>query len=72
MLPQSRVVCYRLACPPGISTDVIRYFAALLAAATVLNAAAADKPSRARAAKAAIVAPAVDKHGRAGDALWPR
>ena len=42
---------------------MIRYFAALLAAATVLNAAAADKPSRARAAKAAIVAPAVDKHG---------
>jgi len=43
---------------------VIRYFAAItLAAATALNVAAADKASRARVAKAAIVAPAVDKNG---------
>ena len=43
---------------------MIRYFAAItLAAATALNVAAADKASRARVAKAAIVAPAVDKNG---------
>ena len=42
---------------------MIRYFAAItLAAATALNVAAADKPARARA-KAAILAPAVDKNG---------
>jgi D-alanyl-D-alanine endopeptidase (penicillin-binding protein 7) len=62
MLPQTRDVCYGDACPREIPTPVIRFLAVFVAAATVFNVSAADKQARMRA-KAAIVAPAVDKNG---------
>jgi serine-type D-Ala-D-Ala endopeptidase (penicillin-binding protein 7) len=42
---------------------VIRTFAAVLAATAALGALAADKPAHARAARAAVLAPAVDRNG---------
>jgi D-alanyl-D-alanine endopeptidase (penicillin-binding protein 7) len=42
---------------------VIRTFVAILAATTAIGGLAADKPTRAHAARAAVLAPAVDRNG---------